>query len=129
MQLYEYKVVPAPKKGKRAKGVRGAEDRFAAALSDLMNQMGAEGWEYQRSDTLPCETRAGLTGKSTVFQNMLIFRRAAPVQEEAPSPVALAMAEIAERPAPPLPSPAAANALPDTVTPVATTESRDLAAE
>ena len=49
---------------------------FANTLEDIMNSYGADGWEYQRTDTLPCEERSGLTGKSTSFQNMLIFRRA-----------------------------------------------------
>ena len=75
MPRYEYKVIPAPKKGLRAKGVRGTELRFANALQELMNEYGAQGWEYQRTDTLPCEERVGLTGKTTGFQNMLVFRR------------------------------------------------------
>ena len=73
--IYEYKVVPAPKKGLRGKGIKGAEARFANALETVMNELGAEGWEYQRTDCLPAEERQGLTGKTTVFQNMLVFRR------------------------------------------------------
>lgn len=75
MPRYEYKVIPAPKKGLRAKGVRGTELRFANTLQEVMNEHGAQGWEYQRTDTLPCEERQGLTGKTTGFQNMLVFRR------------------------------------------------------
>jgi len=75
MPNYEYKVVPAPKKGVRAKGVKGTEGKFANALQQVMNDHGANGWEYQRTDTLPCEERSGFTGKSTSFQNMLVFRR------------------------------------------------------
>ena len=75
MPRYEYKVIPAPKKGLRAKGVRGTELRFANALQEVMNEYGAQGWEYLRTDTLPCEERHGLTGKTTGFQNMLVFRR------------------------------------------------------
>lgn len=73
---FEYKVVPAPKKGLRARGVKGAEGRFAHALEEVMNTLGADGWEYLRTDTLPAEERAGLTGKTTVFKNMLVFRKA-----------------------------------------------------
>ncbi|MFO7805729.1 MAG: DUF4177 domain-containing protein [Paracoccaceae bacterium] len=72
---YEYKVIPAPTRGLKAKGVRSVEDRFAHALQTAMNTLGAEGWEYQRSDSLPCETREGLMGKTTVVQSMLVFRR------------------------------------------------------
>jgi hypothetical protein len=42
----------------------------------VMNELGAEGWEYLRADTLPCDERAGLTGIKTSYMNMLIFRRA-----------------------------------------------------
>ncbi|MFT5630421.1 MAG: hypothetical protein ACI82I_001532 [Gammaproteobacteria bacterium] len=79
MSQYEYKVVPAPKKGLKAKGVKSTEDRFAHALETAMNTLGAEGWEYQRSDTLPSEERSGLTRRVTTFQNMLVFRRAVAV--------------------------------------------------
>lgn len=73
---YEYKVVPAPARGLKAKGVKTAEDRFANALQTAMNEQAADGWEYLRADTLPCEQREGLMGKTTVYQNMLVFRRA-----------------------------------------------------
>lgn len=75
MKRYEYQVVPAPKKGEKAKGAKTTADRFAATLTGLMNKMGANGWEYLRADTLPCDERVGLTGSKPVFQNMLIFRR------------------------------------------------------
>lgn len=83
MPRYEYKVVPAPKKAGKVKGVKGTEARFAHELATLMNQYGADGWEYQRTDTLPCEERSGLTGRTTVFQNMLVFRRVIGGAEEA----------------------------------------------
>lgn len=93
MPKFEYKVVPAPVRGEKAKGVKGTQARFAHALSSLMNELGRDGWEYLRADTLPCEERQGLTGKTTIFQNMLVFRRvietklpAAAPQEPAPEP-------------------------------------------
>jgi hypothetical protein len=76
MQRFEFKVIPAPKRGEKARGVKTTEDRFALALTNLMNQLGAEGWDYVRADALPCEERVGLTGTKTTFQNMLVFRRA-----------------------------------------------------
>ncbi len=44
-----------------------------------MNEMGGDGWEYLRADTLPCEERQGLTGKTVKYHSMLVFRR--PVAE------------------------------------------------
>lgn len=78
MQAYEFMVVPAPKRGVKTRAARTTEDRFAYALTTLMNQLGAEGWDYVRSDALPCEERVGLTGTKTSFLNMLVFRRPIP---------------------------------------------------
>ena len=84
---YEYKVVPAPARGLKAKGLKTSEDRFANALETAMNELAADGWEYLRADTLPCEQRDGIMSKTTVFQNMLVFRRAKPaVPTAAPRP-------------------------------------------
>ena len=76
MQRFEYKVIPAPKRGEKARGVKTTEERFAYALTHLMNDLGAEGWDYVRADALPCEERVGFTGTKTTFQNVLVFRRA-----------------------------------------------------
>lgn len=76
MQRFEYHVVPAPRRGEKARGVKTTEDRFALALASLMNQLGAEGWEYVRADSLPCDERAGFTGTKTTVLNVLVFRRA-----------------------------------------------------
>ena len=84
MQRYEYKVVPAPRRGEKAPGAKSTPDRFAVALSQLMNDLGAQGWDYLRADTLPVDERAGLTGTKTTFQTMLVFRRAVAVAAAQP---------------------------------------------
>lgn len=76
---YEYRIVPAPAKGLKAKGVKTAEARFAHAVEALMNQMAADGWEYQRAETLPSTERAGLTSTTTQWRNLLVFRK--PIEE------------------------------------------------
>ena len=76
MVRYEYRVVPAPTRGQKAKGLKTTEDRFANALSGVMNELGAEGWDYVRADCLPCEERQGLTSSHTVYRSVLVFRRA-----------------------------------------------------
>jgi hypothetical protein len=75
MQRFEFKVIPAPKRGEKARGVKTTEDRFALALTNMMNELGADGWDYVRADSLPCEERTGFTGTKTTFQNVLVFRR------------------------------------------------------
>ena len=72
---YEYRVIPAPRRAERARGV-SSDERFALSLERVMNEMGRDGWEYVRADTLPLDERAGLTGGTkTSYMNMLVFRR------------------------------------------------------
>ena len=75
MAAYEYMVIPAPTKGVKAKGIKTVEGRFALALQDVMNKMGVDGWEYQRAETLPSVERSGLTGSTTNWRHVLVFRR------------------------------------------------------
>lgn len=111
MQRYEYKVMPAPRKAEKVKGAKTTEERFAAGLTAVMNALGAEGWDYLRADTLPCEERTGLTGSKTSFQTLLVFRRPLPEPMDQPLPVPVAM------PVPP--PPVAAPELPAAMAPVA----------
>lgn len=118
--MFEYRVVPAPKKGIKAKGIRSNEERFAFAMSEMLNDMATEGWEYQRAETLPAEERSGLTGKTTVFKNMLVFRRAVVEEpqiadvEEVQAPAVEDMDVATADPSPALPSAADANQVPET---------------
>lgn len=75
MTRYTYKVIPAPAKGRKAQGVKGAEARFAYGLEEAINEMAAQGWEYLRADILPSEERQGLTSTATVYRSVLVFRR------------------------------------------------------
>ena len=76
MSAYEYKVMPAPARAEKVKGVRAPEARFARSVENLMNAQAAEGWEYLRAETLPSEERKGLGGRTTKWRTVLIFRRA-----------------------------------------------------
>ncbi len=75
MTHYEYKVVPAPARGQKAKGVKSPQGRFANALESLMNKLAADGWEFQRTETLPSEERTGLTSSTTTYRSVMVFRR------------------------------------------------------
>jgi hypothetical protein len=76
MGKYEYNVLPAPRRAKRAKGVKGEPAKFAHALTELMNLQAAEGWEYFKSETLPMESKSGVfKGVTESFQCVLVFRR------------------------------------------------------
>jgi len=73
--VFEYKVIPAPVRGRKARGARGADERFAVALTQSINAEARDGWEYLRSEMLPSEERSGLTRRTTVYHNLLVFRR------------------------------------------------------
>ena len=75
MPNYEYRVIPAPTKGRKAKGIKTPEERFSLSVEDVLNRMGVEGWEYQRAELLPSTERSGLTGSATNWRNVLVFRR------------------------------------------------------
>ncbi len=98
MQRYEYKVIPAPRKGEKSRGVKTTEDRFALALTLVMNDLGREGWEYIRADTLPVDERAGFTGTKTTFQNVLVFRRVIEVEASTTTRPLLAVEETSAVP-------------------------------
>jgi len=78
MTVYDYKVVPAPARGTKARGVKGPEARFANTIETVLNDMAASGWEFQRAETLPSEERQGLTHSATTFRTLLVFRRPRP---------------------------------------------------
>lgn len=107
MTRFEYRVIPAPTKGQKAKGLRNADARFANAMEQLLNQMAADGWEYDRAEFLPNEERAGLTGSSKTWRNILVFRRPVEDKREAPVP------QIDHAAEPPLSAPAPVQPEPD----------------
>lgn len=108
---FEYRVIPAPTKGKKQRGIRKPDDRFAFALQDSMNEMAALGWEFIRSETLPNTERTGLTRKTTTDRTMLVFRR--PVPAAAPTSSLEATLRESEKPKPqPIPAEVPAAAAP-----------------
>ncbi|WP_027258361.1 DUF4177 domain-containing protein [Leisingera aquimarina] len=86
MPAFEYKVVPAPAKGTKAKGVKTPEARFANSVEIQLNEMAADGWEFQRAELLPSEERSGLTGSTTNWRNVMVFRRAIAADQAADPP-------------------------------------------
>lgn len=95
--MHEYKVVPAPVRPGKVKGLRSPADRFAHALGEVLNAWAAQGWEYLRTETFTIEERRGLLGRVvTTTQTVLILRRERAERAATTLPAR-------ERAAPPLP--------------------------
>ena len=101
--MYDYKVIPAPARAQKFKGLKTTPERFAHLLSETLNQWAAEGWEYLRAETLPCEERKGLTGWRTTTQTVLVLRRPRSEEAVAPRP-SLSAHALRTEPAAPAPS-------------------------
>lgn len=76
MAWFDYKVVPAPRRMKRAKGVSDHADLFALTLTDAINEHARQGWEYLRAETLSAETPGGWLRRGRLEEEtVLVFRR------------------------------------------------------
>jgi hypothetical protein len=76
MSYYDYKIVPAPKRAKKVKGVSGAADLFALTLNDAVNELARQGWEYYCSEQLSIQTPGGWLSRSrTEEHTVLVFRK------------------------------------------------------
>ena len=74
--MYEYKVVPAPTRAGKIKGLKTTAERFAHSLAERINAEAAGGWRFLRTESLACEERRGLTGTSRSTQTVMICTRA-----------------------------------------------------
>ena len=76
MSTFEYKTICAPRKALKIKGVKGADNRYAQTLTDVINTQSADGWEYFRAESLPVDERSSMLGKmAEKYLSLLIFRR------------------------------------------------------
>lgn len=73
---YEYLALPAPSQTKSAKGQKTAVDRLAVAMTEMINKMAAEGWEFMRTETLTVEDRPHRFSKTVErIETVVVFRR------------------------------------------------------
>ena len=100
---YEYKLIPAPAEPPKVKGVRGVTARYLHGLQEVLNEMGAAGWDYVRCDRMPVTASRGfLRRKEQREEVVLVFRRArdaAPAAEAPAAPRAVAPRPVPVRPA------------------------------
>lgn len=128
MSYYEYVVIPVSKAAPRAKGMKRTDERFAHGLSETLNQFGAEGWQFQRTETMSVEAKAGFFSRPASEQvTVMIFRRrvGAAVPDTVHLPRVAAERHEPRRGAAPAPvTPAGAQAAPEVQTAPALTASR-----
>ncbi|MGI1661113.1 hypothetical protein ACRDNQ_02645 [Palleronia sp. KMU-117] len=83
---YEYRVIPAPAKPARGKADTSAGDGFLALFSELLNDMGREGWIYVRTDVVTERRGRWPFLHRTETRELVVFQR--PVQSD-PRPLLL----------------------------------------
>ncbi len=73
---YEYIAIPAPVRGKQGKGQKTPVERLASAMTDILNEMAEDGWEYRRTETLTIEDKPHRLSKVVErIETVLVFRR------------------------------------------------------
>jgi hypothetical protein len=97
MTSYDYKVVPAPRRMRKVKGVKGSDELFALTLADSINEVARQGWEYVRTESFAAEAPGGWFRRAKTSEHaVMIFRR----EREALGPrlATVAPAETAREP-------------------------------
>ncbi len=76
MAYFDYKVVPAPHRSKKAKGISDPAELFALTLTDAINEHARDGWEYLRAENMATQTPRGFLKRATEESvAVLVFRR------------------------------------------------------
>jgi len=75
MERFEYKLVKAPCQRKRFTGLKKSDDAFAITLTETLNDIASEGWQFLRKEEMS-ETRGNrLLGRRRRSHEYLVFRR------------------------------------------------------
>lgn len=73
---YQYKIIGAPERGLKKRGARSGSERIAAAMQEIIAEYALDGWEYMRTDMVPCVESGGLFSRSREVQRaVMVFRR------------------------------------------------------
>lgn len=76
MSYYDYKVIPAPRRSRRVKGIHAASDLFALTLTETINEIARQGWEFMRAELMAAEAPKGWFRRAVVAEEtVLVFRR------------------------------------------------------
>lgn len=75
MPHYEFKVVPAPDRVQPLEGRARPRDPFCDIVQALLNDLGAEGWDFVRAEHLRVRRSFWSFGPAVTERTLLIFRR------------------------------------------------------
>ena len=84
----EYKTIAAPRRAQKVKGVKGADERYAHTIGEIIDEQAAKGWRYLQADTFHFEEKNGFfSAARSVARTVLIFcrDRAQPVAAQPPA--------------------------------------------
>lgn len=113
MSSAEYKTVPAPRRVKKIKGIKGAEANLAKMVEEIISEQASSGWAYLRTDTFPMEERRGLfSSRETVMRGVMVFQRISRARDSHTEAAPMAHAHAAEPVAPAAPQPVQARRAP-----------------
>lgn len=75
MNKYEYRVIPTPAETQRKGLFRKKAAVAMDVVTEILNDQGAHGWEYVRSETLISEHRRFLRPARKISEEVMVFRR------------------------------------------------------
>lgn len=76
MERFEYKLVATPCESEKYQGLTKADDAFAQTLGDGMNELGREGWQFMRTESVTEKRRGLFFIKKQRERNYMVYRRA-----------------------------------------------------
>ncbi len=88
MERYEYRLVEAPGPARAASGVHRRDDGLAAAILEILNEAGREGWQFLRRESLAAGRPSGWLRRRAEHRDYLVFRRPLPAPAPVPEPPA-----------------------------------------
>ncbi|MEM1272665.1 MAG: hypothetical protein AAGF88_02550 [Pseudomonadota bacterium] len=75
MSRYEFTVIPAPTRVRKLTDLTKGQDKFCATITDILTDMGLEGWDFMGAETLPYTRRRFIIFWQNAERTCLVFRR------------------------------------------------------
>ena len=74
--MFEYRLLPKPSASKKAKGLKTVPERFAHALTEMLNIEAKSGWEFVGQETFSVDEKSSVMKKTKHTDlTYLVFRR------------------------------------------------------